>query len=104
MLSFISLLMPFSFWVQDSKDDTGIMVLAPRLHCNQLVLQALAGSNEEGFVNGAAADARFNTVIAACLDGEGNLIIADSGNNAIRFFNSAKGISGLESSLTLRFW
>ena len=46
-------------------------------------------------MNGAATDARFSSIIAACLDGDGNLIIADSDNNAIRFFNSAKGISGL---------
>ena len=51
-------------------------------------------------MNGAAADARFNSIMAACLDGVGSLVIADCDNNAIRFFNSAKGVPTSRVSLS----
>src|SRR4051812_11130502 len=50
-----------------------------------LVLQVLGGSF--GFLDGPIAIAKFHTISSICEDSEGNLIIADQGNNAIRLYD-----------------
>ena len=47
------------------------------------VATILAGS-EDGFADGRGEDARFSTPSGLTLDGEGNLYVADTGNDAIR--------------------
>jgi sugar lactone lactonase YvrE len=47
------------------------------------MVSTLAGGHE-GFADGPAASAAFNTPSALALDPGGNLIVADTGNNAIR--------------------
>jgi sugar lactone lactonase YvrE len=46
-------------------------------------IETVAGSTE-GFANGAASDAKFNTPSGIAMDTQGNLYIADTGNNRIR--------------------
>ncbi len=47
-------------------------------------LDTFAGSGEAGFANGPLLIARFNAPHGLTFDGEGNLIIADTGNHCIR--------------------
>lgn len=47
------------------------------------MVTTLAGG-EEGFQDGQGASARFNTPSALALDAQGNLYVADTGNNAVR--------------------
>lgn len=47
------------------------------------MVSTLAGG-DEGFQDGQGTSARFNTPSALALDAEGNLYVADTGNNAIR--------------------
>src|SRR5262249_36066081 len=49
----------------------------------QGIVETLAGS-VEGFADGAAKDARFNTPSAIAIDADDNIIIADTANNRIR--------------------
>lgn len=47
------------------------------------IVTILAGS-EEGFADGSGHSARFNTPSGVALDADGNLYVADTGNDAIR--------------------
>jgi hypothetical protein len=49
-------------------------------------VRTLAGSREgdDGFADGAAADARFSYPVGVAIDAEGNIIVADSSNHCIR--------------------
>ncbi len=47
-------------------------------------ISVLAGNGTTGLVDGTAATARFNAPARLALDPQGNLLVADSGNNAIR--------------------
>jgi len=49
----------------------------------QYSVSTFAGS-DSGFVNGSLAEAKFNGSFGICIDKDGNLYIADSGNNCIR--------------------
>ncbi|MDB5097575.1 MAG: repeat containing protein [Cyanobacteria bacterium RYN_339] len=44
----------------------------------------LAGDGTPGFLDGPAAAARFNVPLGMTLDAEGNLYVADNGNNRVR--------------------
>jgi glucose/arabinose dehydrogenase len=47
-------------------------------------VSTLAGSGSAGFVDGTGAAARFNRPSGVAVDGEGSIIIADSGNHRLR--------------------
>jgi hypothetical protein len=47
-------------------------------------VSTIAGSDEPGFVDGAGTNARFNFPMGLTQDLEGNIYVADAGNNAIR--------------------
>ncbi|RJR10462.1 hypothetical protein C4588_03180 [Candidatus Parcubacteria bacterium] len=49
----------------------------------QYSVSTYAGS-DSGFVNGTLAESKFNGSFGICIDKDGNLYIADSGNNCIR--------------------
>ena len=47
-------------------------------------MEVLAGSGSEGFADGAGAAAQFNVPYGVAVDGEGNIIITDHYNHAVR--------------------
>ncbi len=47
-------------------------------------VSTLAGSGSAGFADGAGAAAEFNYPAGVAVDGDGSIIIADSGNNRLR--------------------
>lgn len=53
------------------------------------LLQILSG--REGFKNGSITSAAFKEISGICEDSDGNLIIADSYNHAIRLYDVSKG-------------
>jgi hypothetical protein len=48
------------------------------------VVTRIAGNCASGFADGAAGSAQFNSPVGIALDSDGNVIIADGGNNRIR--------------------
>ncbi|MEB3330765.1 MAG: hypothetical protein VKQ33_16185 [Candidatus Sericytochromatia bacterium] len=48
------------------------------------VVRTVAGSRQAGLVDGAARDARFTAPLGLVLEGEDTILVADSGNHAIR--------------------
>src|SRR5687768_13855426 len=50
----------------------------------------LAGStdNNTGFRDGAAGEVLIQSVRASCLDNDGNVVLADSENHAVRLFDT----------------
>ncbi len=67
-----------NLYVADGGDNNRIRKLAP-----DGSVSTLAGGRE-GFADGAGAAAAFNTPSGIAIDRGGNLIVADTGNNAIR--------------------
>lgn len=65
-------------YVADAGDSNRIRKVLP-----EGIVSTLAGGRE-GFADGAGAQAAFNTPSAIALDGDGNLFVADTGNNRIR--------------------
>jgi DNA-binding beta-propeller fold protein YncE len=71
-------------------DDKGNIFVADGGEGNRIVVIAQDGSRRvlaggaEGFRDGAAAQAAFNTPSGLALDRKGNLYVADTGNHAIR--------------------
>lgn len=57
------------------------------------VITRVAGAGTAGYTgdNGAATSAQLSSPTGIAVDGAGNLYIADSGNNCIRFVNAATG-------------
>ena len=53
---------------------------------SRVLVRTLAGSTTgiDGYVDGVGANARFRTIIGMSLDADGNLFVADGGNNAVR--------------------
>ena len=47
-------------------------------------VEVLAGSGEEGFLDGAAASACFSSPMAVAVDGQGRVYVADTVNGAVR--------------------
>jgi streptogramin lyase len=66
-----------TIYISDSYADR-IMAINPEGHC-----EVIAG-NVNGFSDGVGKEAKFSLPQGIQLDGEGNLIVADSKNNAIR--------------------
>jgi len=77
------------------------------------VVSTFAGKGTSGFVNGAAAAATFNKPTGVAVNFDGNVFVADAGNNAIREIStngmvttvsgngtqgSTNGLTGAESS------
>jgi len=48
------------------------------------VVSTLAGSGEEGFIDGSSSTAQFNTPCGVAVDSSGNVYVADSANHRIR--------------------
>jgi hypothetical protein len=44
----------------------------------------MAGTGDVGYVDGLGSEAQFNQTAGLCVDGEGNVYVADSGNHCIR--------------------
>lgn len=69
-------------------DASGNILLSDYTRIRKLSAQgtvtSLAGTEVLGYVNGPGPDARFNNVTGLCQDTNGNLYVADSGNNCIR--------------------
>ena len=59
-----------------------------------------AGSGAIGSANGTGTAATFSAPYNVCFDASGNLIVADEGNNLIRFITSAGVVSTLAGSGT----
>lgn len=63
------------------------LFVMPSLLFAQYSVSTFAGS-DSGFVNGTLAESKFNGSFGICIDKDGNLYIADSGNNCIRKINT----------------
>ena len=66
-------------YVADAGEHNRIVKIAP-----DGASSVLAGGAAEGFADGLGAAAAFHTPSALAIDREGNLLVADTGNNAIR--------------------
>lgn len=67
-----------NIYIADAGDNNRIRKLAPGG-----ATSTLAGG-KEGFADGSGAQAMFNTPSGIAIDAQGNLYVADTGNNAIR--------------------
>ncbi len=59
------------------------------------VVSTLAGDGVQGFADGAGSSACFNSPLGIAVDGQGNVYVADFGNNRIRKITSAGVVSTL---------
>jgi large repetitive protein len=82
-------------------DGAGNLYIADSLHYRIRVVNAktgtistFAGNGTSGYAgdNGPAVSATLNTPFGVAVDGEGNVYIADSGNNVVRMVAAASGI------------
>jgi DNA-binding beta-propeller fold protein YncE len=56
-------------------------------------VRTLVGNGQKGFADGQGADARFNHPSGLAMDPEGNVLVADFGNHAIRKVTMAGAVS-----------
>ena len=75
--------------VSDAGDNNQIRRITP-----DGIVSVFAGTSE-GYVNGAAASAAFNTPSGLAVDADDNLYVADTGNNVIRKISSDGIVSTL---------
>eukprot|EP00900_Chrysochromulina_parva_P017907 jgi/Chrpa1/26117/Chrysochromulina_OHIO_Genome00027496-RA len=82
-----------------------IIVADSSNHCIRKVtpdgtVRTLAGSRkgEDGFADGAAADARFSDPVGVAIDAEGNIIVTDKYNECIRKVTPDGTVSTLAGS------
>ena len=57
------------------------------------VVSTLAGDGVPGFVDGAAASARFDTPCGIAIDAAGTIVVADTGNDAVRTIDVTGAVS-----------
>lgn len=74
--------------------DGAIIVADPGNHAIRKIsatghVSTLAGNGAAGFVDGTGRAAQFNMPLGVALDGNGNVLVADSGNHAIRRISAA---------------
>ncbi len=85
-------------------DSDGNVLVADAGECNcirrltpQGQIETLAGSGE-GFADGKARDAKFNTPSAIAIDDDDNLILADTSNNRIRKLDKKGNVTTIAGS------
>jgi sugar lactone lactonase YvrE/murein DD-endopeptidase MepM/ murein hydrolase activator NlpD len=81
-----------NIYIADAGDNNRIRKLTPGG-----ATSTLAGG-KEGFADGPGAQARFNTPSGIAIDAQGNLYVADTGNNAIRKVAPDGAVSTLAGS------
>lgn len=80
-------------------DPGGRVIVADAYNDRIRVLQrdgavaTIAGSGGPGYVDGPAAEAKFDTPCGVAIDGAGNIYVADSGNGAIRMISPGGTVS-----------
>src|SRR5689334_21905288 len=63
------------------------------ISCNgQSIVTTYSGNGTKALKNGAIDTALFNNPFGLCMDKNGNIYIADNGNNCIRKINTATGM------------
>eukprot|EP00746_Dinoflagellata_sp_MGD_P129002 gnl/MRDRNA2_/MRDRNA2_63272_c0_seq2.p1 gnl/MRDRNA2_/MRDRNA2_63272_c0~~gnl/MRDRNA2_/MRDRNA2_63272_c0_seq2.p1 ORF type:complete len:556 (+),score=115.76 gnl/MRDRNA2_/MRDRNA2_63272_c0_seq2:70-1737(+) len=67
------------------------------------MVTTLVGNGNKGFIDGNKATARFNIPTSIALDGDGNFIVADTGNSAIRKVTPEGYVTTLAGSGGARF-
>jgi DNA-binding beta-propeller fold protein YncE len=84
-------------YVADAGENNRIRKITP-----EGMVTTLAGG-EEGFQDGQGTSARFNTPSALAIDAQGNLYVADTGNNAIRKVTSEGMVTTIAGSGAVGF-
>ena len=91
-----------TIFVADSYNDR-IRVISPAGE-----VTTLAGAGTPGFQDGAGSQAKFDTPCALLVDAKGELIVADTRNNALRLIDRAGQVSTVSPTLppegTASFW
>lgn len=59
------------------------------------VVRTVAGAGGPGYVDGPAADARFDTPCGVAIDAAGNIYVADAGNGAVRMISPGGIVSSV---------
>jgi len=70
---------------------------------NNATVTTIAGNGTAGFVDGTAANAEFNHPWGLAIDQQGNIYVADEGNNRIRQITTAGLVSTLAGNGTAGF-
>ena len=69
-------------YISDAGESNRILAITP-----EGTLEIIAGRGSEGFVNDNGGSAAFDTPSGLAIDRDGNLYVADTGNNSIRKIN-----------------
>ena len=64
-----------------------------RILSSDVAVRTLVGNGQEGFADGQGTDSRFNYPSGLVMDPEGNVLVADWGNSAIRKVTMAGAVS-----------